>query len=62
MQAPIEEAIAKFLNLPGAAIRFRGELRDARLAADWNAEGLQQIVFAMERLGRACCPSAKCKR
>lgn len=58
-QVTLEDAIERFLNLQGAAVRFRGELRDARLAADKNAEGFQEIIFAIERLGRACCPTAK---
>ena len=43
----------------GVAFRFRNELRDARYAAGRDSEGFQQIVFAIERLGRLSCPNAR---
>lgn len=54
-----EQVFRDIHALPGAALRFRDELRAARYAAGRDSEGFQEIVFAIERVGRACCPTAK---
>ena len=45
---------------PQVALYFRNEFREARAAALKDAEGYQQILFVLERLGsylfeRGCC-------